>query len=173
MPGRIRRRDDVSPLAVKREKRLSFAESVQWVGEWDALSVVDLVQRNKTGQASCRERICRRDDVSPLAVKREKRLSFGESVHCAGESVAGMGECSPLAGALTVILPAHPASRGAEAIPAQRERRSRRAWRLVGGTGYFPGVCVERRGILFFSSYGRETGRRRGGFCAASSFHPP
>ena len=115
MPGRIRRRDDVSPLAAKREKRLSFAESVQWVGEWDALSVVDLMQRNKTGQASCRERICRRDDVSPLAVKREKRLSFGESVHCAGESVAGMGECSPLAGALTVILPAHPASGGTAA----------------------------------------------------------
>ena len=41
-------------LDVGREKRLSFVESVQWVGEWDALSVVDFVQRNKTGQASCR-----------------------------------------------------------------------------------------------------------------------
>ena len=70
---------------MKREKRLSFAESVQWVGEWDALSVVDLVQRNKTGQASCRERFCRRDEVSSLAAKREKRLSFVESVQWVGE----------------------------------------------------------------------------------------
>ena len=46
-----------------RERRLSFVESVHCAGKWDASSVVELVQRNKTGQASCRERICRRDDV--------------------------------------------------------------------------------------------------------------
>ena len=69
----------------------------------ETLSVVDLVQRNKTGQASCRGAFVAVMMHRPLLWSREKRL-------CSIE-----------------------ASRGAEAIPAQRERRSRRAYHPRSG----------------------------------------
>ena len=59
-------------------------------------------------------RICRRD-VSPIAAKREKRLSFVESVHCAGKTVLWMGKCSSLAGAWTATRVTNPASGGTAA----------------------------------------------------------
>ena len=66
-----------SSLAVGRGKRLSFVESVHCAGKWDALSVVDLVQRNKTGQAStCRERICPVMMYRPLLRSGETALPY-------------------------------------------------------------------------------------------------
>ena len=63
-----------------------------------------------------------------LPARREKRLSFVDSVHCAGKTVLVMREILPAGRGTSRDKPTSPASRGAEAIPATRERRSRRAY---------------------------------------------
>ena len=67
------------------------------------------------------------------AMEPEKRLSVGDSVQWVRETVARRRKCSPLAGARAVTSPTSSASRGAEAIPAERERRSRRAYHPRSG----------------------------------------
>ena len=137
--------------------------------------------------------------MSSLDVGRERRLSFVGSVHCAGKTVLVMREMLPAGRSTNRDTPHQPSEPGAEAIPAKWERRSRRTYRppphgtrgSTGGAGYqartpgnirnpatkkggerFPGMQdAALAGGLF--AYRRETGRRRGGFCVASSFHPP
>ena len=68
-----------------------------------------------------------------LPARREKRLSFVDSVHCAGKTVLVMREILPAGRGTSRDKPTSPASRGAEAIPAKRERRSRRAYHPRSG----------------------------------------
>ena len=70
-----------------------------------------------------------------LPVKKEcsRRAPAGEDTPPTGGSLSIQGKCSPPVRRRTKEKPAASASRGAEAIPATRERRSRRAYRPRSG----------------------------------------
>ena len=70
-----------------------------------------------------------------LPAKKEcsRRAPAGEDTPPTGGSLSIQGKCSPPVRRRTKEKPAASASRGAEAIPARRERRSRRAYRPRSG----------------------------------------
>ena len=104
--------------------------------------------------APCRAYVSKRNrrshfasGTSSPAVERGKRLSFVESVHCAGKTVLGMGDdCSPLTGAWAAISP-----------PTQRGRAwSSPFWDIFGGPAGEGTACVSRRLSILASQTGEN-----------------
>ena len=96
--------------------------------------------RSPAGQATTPG--CRAEAASQRQKRKEenfpprkcaRRAPAGEDTPPTGGSLSIQGKCSPPVRRLTKEKPAASASRGAEAIPATRERRSRRAYRPRSG----------------------------------------